>query len=151
MQDGQEPVTSRWVVQPAPAPGPWVRVGVIAAVLWLVVGLAVSYLSAQAVGPTVSAWLALLTGPVMVGIFVVIVGRRAGLRGMGNWIRAGFLAVVTVILFFSAAIFFAALGGFLPSNGSSGIETLAFGTGGSDCTMASMFVVGDPIRSVAEF
>ena len=65
---------------------PWVRVGWASAALWVVVGLALAFLSDRAGQPTASGWLALLSGPAA----FLIVGRLDKLRGRGNWIRAEF-------------------------------------------------------------
>jgi len=123
----------------------------VSATLWALIGFVAAFLSARAGAPTTSGWLALLTGPIV----LLVVGRRGQLHGRGDWIRAGSLELGTVVVLGIAAIFFATLGGAFGSPaGTSSIQTVGFGMGGTDCdltTVASTFAPTDPIRAAAEF
>jgi hypothetical protein len=143
------PVIDGW--PPAPAArrdSRWVRTGLVAAVLWAAIGITVAFLSARAGAPTASGWLALLTGPVV----LFVVGQRARVRGRGDWIAAGFLEFGVVLALGVTAIFFAAVSGVFGD--PSSIESVGFGTGGTDCTLTTTsrtFAPADPVRAVAEF
>ena len=73
----------------------------LTAVLWVVIGVALAWVSAQAGMPTASGWLALLSGP----IALVVVGRRSQLRGLGDWVMATVIAIVAVMAVGGAGIF----------------------------------------------
>ncbi|MEA2620214.1 MAG: hypothetical protein QOC97_987, partial [Chloroflexota bacterium] len=91
-----------------------------------------------------------LSGPVILWI----IGRRHGLHGSWSWTQAGLFQLGFVILVLSVAIYAAVIGGFLGPGDSSSIESVGFGTGGTDCdltTVGSTFRPTDPIRSVARF
>lgn len=83
---------------------PWVRVGLISAVLWVVVGLVLAFLWKQAGHPknSDSVVVALGTGP----FALLIVGRLDKLQGRGNWLRAGALAVGVAMVFGWVALIF---------------------------------------------
>jgi hypothetical protein len=81
---------------------PWVRIGLISAVLWVVVGLVLAFLWKQAGHPRDSAIVALGTGP----FALLIVGRLDKLQGRGNWLRAGALAVGVAMLVGWVALIF---------------------------------------------
>lgn len=128
----------------------WLRVGLVSAALWIVIGLAVAYVGTRLGARTLAGWLALLTGPVVLRI----IGRRQPLQDSWAWTQAGLLQLGVVILVVSVAIYAAVLGGLLGPGDSSSIEVVSFGTGGTDCdltTVGSTFAPADPIRSVAEF
>jgi hypothetical protein len=59
-----------------------------------VVGLAAAWVSAQAGSPTVSGPIALLCGPVA----LLVAGRMSKLRGVGDWVRAGVVAVAVITI-----------------------------------------------------
>ena len=103
----KEPVTPAWVAPPA-SDRLWVRAGFVASLLWVVAGVGLAYVSAQAGKPTASGWLALLAGPVM----LAIVGRRFRLRGWRDWLKAGLIAISAIVVVGGVVIFFAALAGF---------------------------------------
>lgn len=156
MDPASEPVIDGWntLTERRRSPGrrsPWVRTGLVAAILWVVIGLVVAFVSARVGAPTASGWLALFTGPVV----LFIVGQRARVRGRGDWVLAGMLEFGLVMVMGMSAIFFLTLGGaFGTIGGSSSIESVGFGTGGIDCTLtgtASTFAPADPVRAVAEF
>jgi hypothetical protein len=145
----QEPVTLPGD-RPTPRRRAWLRVGLISAVLWIVIGFVVAYVSAKLGAPTLSGWFAVLTGPVVLRV----IGGRLGLRDSWAWTQAGLFQLGVVILVISVAIYAAVIGGFLGPGDSSSIESVGFGTGGTDCdltTVGSTFAPADPIRSVAEF
>lgn len=149
MDPGQEPVTLAGD-RPTVRRRAWIQVGLISAVLWVVIGLVVGYVSTQLGTPTLSGWLALLTGPVVLRI----VGRREHLDGSWAWTQAGLFQLGVVILAVSVALYAAVVGGFLGPADPSTIEAVSFGTGGADCdipTPASTFVPTDTIRAAAEF
>ncbi|HEY8637096.1 MAG TPA: hypothetical protein VIL81_07505 [Candidatus Limnocylindrales bacterium] len=149
MDPAQGPVTPPGD-RPTPRRRAWLRVGLISAVLWIVIGLAVAFVTSHLPGQTVTGWLPVLTGPVILRI----VGRRQGLHDSWSWTQAGLLQLGVVILVISVAIYAVVLGGFLGPGDSSSIESVGFGTGGTDCdltTVGSTFAPADPIRSVAEF
>lgn len=128
----------------------WLRVGLISAVLWIVIGPALAYLSDRLGAPTLSGPIAVFTGPVVLRI----VGRRQGLQDGWSWTQAGVFAFGVVLLIGSVVLYAAVLGGFLGPGDSSSIEAVSFGIGGTDCdltTVRSTFTAADPIRSVAEF
>ncbi len=128
----------------------WLRVGLISAALWVVIGLAIAYVSSLPGVPTVTGWLPVLTGPVVLRF----VGRRQQLHDSWAWTQAGLLQLGVVILVISVTVYAAVLGGFLGPGDSSSIEAVSFGTGGTDCaitTVASTFKPVDPIRAAAEF
>jgi hypothetical protein len=62
----------------------------VSTVLGFVMGAALAFVSARLGAPTASGSVALLT---FVLVFV-LVGRRAGLREPGSWVRAGLLTIV---------------------------------------------------------
>jgi hypothetical protein len=66
-----------------------VRIALISAVLWVLLGLGLAFVSARLGYPTLSGYLAVLSGL----LAVLIVGRRLGLKGSGDWIRAILLTV----------------------------------------------------------
>jgi hypothetical protein len=151
VDSANRPAIEGWDAPTEVRRSPWVRTGFIAAVLWAAIGMVVAFLSAQTGAPTASGWLALLTGPVV----LFIIGRRARIHGRGDWIRAGLLDFGVVVVLGSAAIFLATLSGVLGGpNGRSSVESVGFGTGGTDCTLATTathFSSADQIRVVAEF
>lgn len=151
MDPAEGPAAIGWIAPTERSRSRWVWTAFIGAILWVVFGCAVAFLSAMAGAPTASGWLALLTGLVT----LVLVGRRVGLNGRRDWILAGLLEFGFVLVFGSAALYFAVLSGiFGGSGGSSSVESVAFGTGGTDCdltTIASTFAPADPVRAVAEF
>jgi hypothetical protein len=57
-------------------------------------GLAAAWVSAQAGSPTVSGSVALLCGPVA----LLIAGRMSKLHGVGDWTRAGVVAVALITI-----------------------------------------------------
>jgi hypothetical protein len=151
VEPASEPVIDGWSTPTGRRRSPWVRTGLVAAILWVGLGLAVAFLSARAGAPTASGWLALLTGPVV----LFIVGQRARVRGRGDWALAGLLEFGVVLVLGTTAIFSLTLSGaFGAMGGSSSIESVGFGTGGTDCAItgtASTFTPADPVRAVAEF
>lgn len=136
--------------QPTGRKRAWIKVGLISAVLWVVIGLVVGYVSTHLGAPTLAGWLALLTGPVVLRI----VGTREHLRGSWGWTQAGLFQLGVVILAVSVALYAAAVGGFFGPGDPSSIEAVTFGTSGTDCaitTPSSTFVPTDTIRAAAEF
>lgn len=71
------------------------RVGIITAVGWVGVGLALAYVSAQLGAPKLSGWLALFAGPVV----LLVVGRRQRLSRRRDWIASAGIALGLVWLF----------------------------------------------------
>ncbi len=95
-----------------------IRAGIIAAVLWVVIGLAAAWLGAQAGAPTASGWIALLSGPVA----LVAVGRRNGIRRWSDWTGAGVVAVLVVAGIGSVVVFMLTMltaGAAFPTDGSA--------------------------------
>jgi hypothetical protein len=88
--------TSSWV-QPSsassPAASPWLRVGLITALLWVIIGLAVAFVTDRLGHPRDSGVYAAWVGP----IAYLIVGLRLRLSGLANWIRAGAMAIGAMI------------------------------------------------------
>jgi hypothetical protein len=86
---------------------------------------------------------------------LLLVGGRTRVSGGRDWTLAGLLEVGAALVFGIAVLFFAVLGGaFGGSGGASSVQTVAFGTGGSDCdlsTVARTFAPGDAIRAAAGF
>jgi hypothetical protein len=72
----------------------------LVAIVWAVIGLALAWISARTGMPTLSGWLAFLTGPVA----LVLVGRRQALRGAREWILAAVIAIGAVVIIGGAAI-----------------------------------------------
>jgi hypothetical protein len=70
----------------------WRRAGLVAALLWIGLGLALAYAAARVGIPGASGWLAVVAGPVA----IAIAGQRARLIATGDWVRAGALAVLIV-------------------------------------------------------
>jgi hypothetical protein len=93
---------SGWAVPETKGPpSPVLRVGLIAAGSWAVIGVVAAWLGAQIGSPTASGWLALLSGP----LALFIAGRLNGLHGVGAWVRAGVIALVAVTVVGFAGIF----------------------------------------------
>jgi hypothetical protein len=103
---------------------PWLRVGLISAVLWMVIGLAIVLVIDHLPGEPVIGWLPALSGPVILWI----IGRRHGLHGSWSWTQAGLFQLGFVILVLSVAIYAAVIGGFLGPGDSSSIESVGFAT-----------------------
>jgi hypothetical protein len=109
---------SQWIPPTDTPPRPRaIRAGILVAVLWAVIGLAVAWLSAQAGRPTQSGGLALLAGAVA----LLIVGWRYKLGRLSDWTRAGIVAVLVVVGIGSVAIFILTL--LTAGSGLSGRET----------------------------
>lgn len=147
MDPASGPVIEGWRAPSGRQRSRWVRTGLVSAALWAAIGGTVAFLSARAGAPMASGWLALLTGPVV----LFVVGHRARVHGRGDWILAGSLEFGVVFALGTTAIFLAAVSG---PGGLSSIETVSFGTGGTDCALATTsrtFTPGGPVRAVAEF
>ncbi len=80
---------------------PTIRAGIVAAALWLVIGLTAAWLSAQAGRPAQSAGLAMLAGAVA----LLIAGWRYKLPRINDWIGAGVVEVLVVVGMGSVVLF----------------------------------------------
>jgi hypothetical protein len=113
-------------VDPVPGPGAppeyqatvgrraWLRVGSVSAVVWIVLGLAVAYLSDRLGAGAWSAPLALIAGP----IILRVVGQRMGLRDSWAWTQAWLFQLGFALLIASVVLYLAVLGGLLgPADG----------------------------------
>jgi hypothetical protein len=94
----------------------WLRVGSISAVLWIVLGLPIAYLSDRLGAPTWAGPLGLLSGPVILRI----VGRRQGLHDSWAWTQAWLFQLGFALLIASVALYMAVLGGLLGPGDSPG-------------------------------
>lgn len=100
---GRDPAQG-WVTPPRPsaegARNNWARAGLLAAALWVALGTALAYASAQLGSPDLSGSLALASGPLALGL----VGWRYRFA-RGDWLPAAIVTVGAVVAVGSVVLF----------------------------------------------